>query len=223
MKTAHFLWLGWLALAVVGSANAAPLLTGHFEAGDPGVTLTGPPAQAQGNSPGNSQGNNQGNNQGKGQNNSFSFVHVMHSGELEDATISSGKITLRFGGNSENGSNGRFNLSIGGRLIAQGQEFAESIEVTFNPTFLVDPEFTNPTVLIERTNAAGSVLFQRSQLEFWGSASAPSSTDISADVTPIPTPGSLLLLVAGLLATGLLVALALVRRRWRGTRGGGVF
>ena len=201
MKTAHFLWLGWLAFAVVGSAHAAPLLTGHFEAENQGVTLTGPPAQGQGNGQSNDQ------------NSSFSFVHELHNGELEKPTFSGGKITLKFKKDSGNWSRGAFNLSIGGTLIAQRQNFAESVEVAFDPAFLVEPEFTNPTVLIERTNAAGSVRFLRSQLEFSGLAAAPSAA--SADVTSVPTPGSLFLWIAGLLATGLLAGLTLLRRRWR--------
>ena len=198
MKTAHFLWLGWLAFAVVGSAHAAPLLTGHFEAGNPGVTLTGP---------GGGQGRSE------GQSSSFSFVHELHNEALEEPTFSGGKITLTFSGDSGNWSSGAFNLSIGGTLIAQRQNFAESVEVAFDPAFLVEPEFTNPTVLIERTNAAGSVRFLRSQLEFSGLAAAPSAA--SADVTSVPTPGSLFLWIAGLLATGLLAGLTLLRRRWR--------
>ena len=196
MKKAHFLGLGLLGLALVGPAQATPILTGFFEAENQGVILEGV-----------------GNGKKNGQQSLFVFAHDLNGEEPDAATISGGTIKLRFKGEHQNWTQGRFNLQVGGHLVAEKIQFAEFIEITFELALTSETERFNPNVRIQRTNAAGSATFTGSELKLWGSGITPSAAntaEATADATPVPAPGTLFLLAAGLLA-----ATAFLRRRLR--------
>jgi len=188
MKKAHFLGLGLLGLALVGPAQATPIVTDTFNAQNSGATLV--------------------------KKDTVSFVHQLWDQDLTGVIVEKAEIRLTFSGSGRNWTKGRFNVWIGDDLLMENENFAESITIQLNPEWLETlRDESRLSGSIERTNAAGSATFTGSELKLWGSGITPganNTTETTADATPVPTPGTLFLLAAGLLA-----AIALLRRRLR--------
>lgn len=189
MKKAHFLGLGLLGLALVGPAQATPIVTDTFNAQTSGATL----------------------DKNK---DSVSFVHQLPDQDLTGVIVEKAEIRLAFSGGGRNWTNGLFDVEIDDRLARENENFAEFITIQLNPEWLETlRNQSSLPVSITRTNAAGSATFTGSELKLWGSGITPSAAntaEATADATPVPAPGTLFLLAAGLLA-----ATAFLRRRLR--------
>ena len=189
MKKAHFLGLGLLGLALVGPAQATPIVTDTVNARTSGATLAK-------------------------NRDSVSFVHQLPDQDLTGVIVEKAEIRLSFSGGGRNWTNGLFDVRIGDRLAREKENFAEFITIQLNPEWLETlRNESSLSVSIEKTNSAGSATFTGSELKLWGSGITPSAAntaEATADATPVPAPGTLFLLAAGLLA-----AIALLRRRLR--------
>lgn len=186
MKKIHFLGLGLLALVLMGPAHAAPILTDSFHAESSGNTLA-------------KRGD------------SVQFVHHLQGLDLATVAVENAQIKLTFSGGTENWTDGRFDLWIGDDQVRKNERFAEFITIQVKPEWIRKAlEQGKLSGSIERANAAGSTTFLNSELGFWGSGGTSIASGSTADATPVPTPGTLFLLAAGLLG-----AVSPLRRRLR--------
>jgi len=136
---------------------------------------------------------------------------VLTPGEDYDSTtdsLTAGTLTLNFTTCNESPcTSGNFDLDLGGTLSSQA--FSTIVTVSNGAQFQLSGITSGGilSVKITRTNAAGDLYFVNSSLDVSGDRVISGSDP----VTPVPEPGSLLLLGTGLVAAGSRI------RAWRRT------